>query len=84
MAAKRDSIIRWSGEAWNVATGCTKVSAGCVRCYAERDALKMQREGSPWYRNGFQLTLHPARMEQPLRWTRARRIFVCSMSDLSR
>lgn len=28
--------IRWTNATWNPVTGCTKVSAGCKNCYAER------------------------------------------------
>lgn len=38
--------------------------------------------GSPRYRNGFQVTLHPDLLELPLQWRSPRRIFVNSMSDL--
>lgn len=34
------------------------------------------------FETGFDLTLRPERLEQPLRWRRPRRIFVNSMSDL--
>jgi len=30
------SLIEWTDETWNPVTGCTKVSAGCKHCYAER------------------------------------------------
>ncbi|MHB1953512.1 MAG: DUF5131 family protein [Acidiferrobacteraceae bacterium] len=29
--------IAWTEATWNPVTGCTKVSAGCKHCYAERD-----------------------------------------------
>jgi hypothetical protein len=44
--------------------GCTKISAGCDHCYAERIALNFRRT----FPNGFGLTLHPDRLEQPLHW----------------
>lgn len=28
--------IEWTDKVWNPVTGCTKVSAGCKNCYAER------------------------------------------------
>ena len=82
MNNENDQILTWSGEAWNVTTGCTKISEGCANCYAERQALQMQKEKSYWYKNGFQLTLHHSRLRKPIEWKRPRRIFVCSMSDL--
>ena len=32
----RKSTIEWTNSTWNPVTGCTKVSAGCDHCYAER------------------------------------------------
>ena len=34
------------------------------------------------YRNGFNVTCHPAVLGDPLHWKKPRNIFVCSMSDL--
>lgn len=33
--------IEWTDETWNPVTGCTKVSAGCQHCYAERMARRL-------------------------------------------
>jgi protein gp37 len=76
------STIEWTEATWNPVTGCTKVSPGCKRCYAERMAKRLQAMGQPNYRNGFRLTLQPHMLEIPLRWRRPRTIFVNSMSDL--
>ena len=63
-------------------TGCTQVGAGCDNCYAERLAERVRGvEGHP-YGMGFDLTLRPERIEQPIAWRRPRMIFVNSMSDL--
>ena len=69
-----------AGASWNPVAGCTKVSPGCDHCYAE--AIATRFAGTPAYPDGFAVTLHPDRLTQPLRWTRPRRIFVCSMADL--
>lgn len=37
--------------------------------------------GQPRYRNNFDVTLHPDLLQQPLRWTQPRKIFVNSMGD---
>jgi protein gp37 len=76
------SGIEWTEATWNPVTGCTKVSAGCTHCYAERMAKRLAAMGQPNYRNGFEVTLQPAMLELPLRWRRPRTIFVNSMSDL--
>jgi len=76
------STIEWTESTWNPLTGCTKISAGCKNCYAERMAKRLQAMRQPHYINGFQLTLHPDSLEIPLRWKKPQMIFVNSMSDL--
>jgi len=76
------SPIEWTEATWNPVTGCTKVSPGCKHCYALRMAMRLQAMRQPNYRNGFDLTMQPQALELPLRWKKARRIFVNSMSDL--
>jgi protein gp37 len=63
-------------------TGCTKVTAGCDFCYAERFSERFRGVKGHPFENGFDLTLRPERLEQPLSWRQPRRIFVNSMSDL--
>jgi protein gp37 len=76
------STIEWTEATWNPVTGCTKISAGCKHCYAERMAKRLKAMGTPQYANGFKLTLQPGMLELPLRWKKPRTIFVNSMSDL--
>lgn len=76
------SSIEWTDATWNPVTGCTKISAGCTFCYAERMALRLQRMGQPRYAAGFALTLQEDVVNLPLRWRKPRTIFVNSMSDL--
>lgn len=91
------STIEWTDATWNPVT-CTKVSAGCKNCYAERLFHRAYgREAimtpSGHYHDGKELlgarireftdiSIHPERLDQPLRWKKSRRIFVNSMSDL--
>lgn len=74
--------IEWTESTWNPVTGCTKISPGCKHCYAERLALRLKAMGNPSYQNGFDLTLHEDRLEDPLRWKKPQTVFVNSMSDL--
>lgn len=74
--------ISWTSCTWNPVTGCFKVSEGCQHCYAERMARRLQAMGVAKYRNGFEVTLHPDVLEEPLKWRKPRVIFVNSMSDL--
>ncbi len=76
------SAIEWTDATWNPVTGCSKVSPGCKHCYAERLSLRLRAMGNPRYKRGFAVTLHPDQLDLPLKWTRPRRIFVNSMSDL--
>jgi len=76
------SKIEWTEASWNPVSGCTKVSPGCDHCYAETFAERWRGTPGHHFENGFDVTLRPERLEQPLRWKRPRRIFVNSMSDL--
>lgn len=77
-----ESSIEWTEHTWNPVTGCTKLSPGCKHCYAETMARRLNAMGAPGYERGFELTLHPERLEQPLRRKRPTTYFVNSMSDL--
>jgi len=66
--------IEWTDEVWNVVSGCSPVSEGCLNCYAKRIYKRFGRD--------FSVQLHPERLDIPLHWKRPRRIFVCSVSDL--
>ncbi len=74
--------IEWTECTWNPVTGCTKISPGCLNCYAERMARRLRAMGQPNYCNGFRLTLQPHMLDLPLHWRQPRMIFVNSMSDL--
>jgi len=76
--ASDHSAIEWTEATWNPTSGCTKVSPGCDRCYAERITHRFPKS----FPNGFALTLRPDSLDVPLRWKRPRVIFVNSMSDL--
>jgi protein gp37 len=77
-----DSRIEWTESTWNPVTGCTKISAGCAHCYAERMAMRLRAMGQPNYANGFHVTVHQNALQLPLRWKNPKMIFVNSMSDL--
>ena len=74
--------IEWTDEVWNPVHGCTKVSAGCQNCYAERMAKRLKgRCGYP-ADDPFRVTLRPDRLGQLDSWQKPRMVFVCSMGDL--
>lgn len=76
--------IEWTEATWNPVTGCTKVSQGCKNCYALRDWARMSANPKTVYygREFTDVQRHPERLDQPLRWSKPRLIFVNSMSDL--
>ncbi len=77
-----NSAIEWTDTTWNPVTGCTKVSAGCDNCYAARFSERFRGVPGHPFETGFDLTLRPERLLQPLGWKRPRMVFVNSMSDL--
>lgn len=84
------SAIEWTDATWNPVTGCSKVSPGCAHCYAATLAPRLARMGQrgytelPWTPENAaaNVFLHEDRLDMPVRWTRPRRVFVNSMSDL--
>ena len=77
------SKIEWlnGGKVWNPITGCSKVSEGCRNCYALRMSKRLAgRYGYP-ADDSFRMTLHPEKLEEPLKWKKPQKIFICSMSD---
>ncbi len=90
MADQRDGGIAWTDAIWNPVSGCSRVSEGCRNCYAEKVAARFSDPGQPY---AGLATRGPARwtgevrlaftaLSLPLRWTKPRRVFVNSMSDL--
>jgi len=87
-----NTTIEWTDATWNVITGCSVVSSGCTNCYAMRLAgTRLQHHAS---RAGLtrdtkagpvwtgEVRLNEEWLDQPLRWKRPRRIFVCAHGDL--
>lgn len=79
------SLIAWTDATWNVVTGCTKVSNGCLHCYIERTPpfrIGHRRFDRPGIGGTTGVLLHRERLERPYRWRKPRRVFVCSLADL--
>jgi protein gp37 len=71
-----------AGATWNPVTGCTQVSPGCDHCYALTLAERFRGTPGHYFENGFDVQLRPDKLGLPLRWKKARKVFVNSMSDL--
>lgn len=76
------SKIEWTESTWNPVTGCTKISEGCLNCYAERMSLRLKAMGTKKYAKGFTLQTHRDALDLPLKKRKPETIFVNSMSDL--
>lgn len=76
------STIEWTDATWNPVRGCTKISPGCARCYAETFAERFRGVPGHPYEQGFDLRLVPEKLGDPLGWRHPRKVFVNSMSDL--
>ena len=78
----QNTTIEWTECTWNFVTGCSKISPGCMNCYAKRMAHRLQAMEQVNYRNGFDVTTHPHMLLKPFGWRTPKIIFVNSMSDL--
>ncbi|MEC8179379.1 MAG: DUF5131 family protein, partial [Pseudomonadota bacterium] len=90
--------IEWTDATWNIVNGCSRISPGCggpgphggcyaellaatrLRSHASREGLAtMTPNGARWT---GEVRFNEAVSNQPLRWKKPRRIFVCAHGDL--
>ncbi len=74
--------IEWTEQTWNPSAGCTKISSGCINCYAETMAIRLQAMGVKGYENGFKFNTVPGRLNDPFKRKKPIVYFVNSMSDI--
>ena len=84
--------IEWTEATWNPITGCSVTSPGCTNCYAmklagtrlrhheSRAGLTQDSKAGPVWTG--EVRLNEQWLDQPLRWKRPRKIFVCAHGDL--
>jgi protein gp37 len=88
-----DTSIEWTDATWNPVAGCSVISPGCSNCYAMRMAARLEAMGVEKYsgltrRSGGRsvwtgkIRLDEGPLDKPRSWSKPRRIFVNSMSDL--
>lgn len=89
-APSRSTGIEWTDHTWNPFVGCSRVSEGCVNCYAERLANRLQAMGKESYRgtstargkwSGVLNRSSDATMRKPFKLAGPAYVFVNSMSD---
>lgn len=86
--------IEWTdgGATWNIISGCSLKSEACSRCYAmtlagtrlkhhpSRKGLTKQTKSGPVWTG--EVRMYRPWLDQPIKWTRPRMIFVCAHGDL--
>jgi protein gp37 len=88
-----DTSIEWTDATWNPVAGCTILTAGCTNCYAMRMAARLDAMGVEKYagltrKTGGRakwtgkISLDRKSLAIPATWSKPRRVFVNSMSDL--
>ena len=82
-----NSAIEWTDHTWNPWIGCTRVSQGCVHCYAE--ALAKRYSKAEWGPTAQRVRTSEANWRKPLQWNRKaeqegvrRRVFCASLADI--
>ncbi len=74
--------IEWAEESLNCVTGCTRMSPGCLNCYAERMTNRLYKMKQEKYAGGFnRVVIHPTVWQTVKKWKKPRRVFLNSMSD---
>lgn len=81
------SKIEWTESTFNPWIGCTKVSPGCLHCYAESDSKR--RGWAEWGKGKKRKHTAEDMWKQPLKWNREaaasqrrRRVFCASLADV--
>jgi protein gp37 len=64
-----DTKIGWCDATFNPWIGCSKVSAGCTHCYAERD-FDHRHKRAQWGSNGTRVLTSEDNWKKPLKWNR--------------
>jgi protein gp37 len=89
------SLIEWTDATWIPITGCTLVDEGCRHCYAAHMITSWPAIGNHPSRKGLarknatgeskftgEVRFNEQWLDQPLRWKKPRKIFVCVHGDL--
>lgn len=73
-----NSKIEWTDHTFNPWSGCTKVSPGCLHCYAETlDKRHLREKVDHWGKGAPRLPSTEGNWRQPLRWNEAAGLCKC-------
>lgn len=77
------SKIEWTQSVWNPVVGCSKLSDGCLNCYAGKMHHRLNAMGLEKYKEPFDVVrLHGPSLSIPSKTKKPTVYFVNSMSDL--
>ena len=76
--------IEYLDYTWNPTHGCSRISVGCVNCWAEEMSKRLAAMDVPGYnrQDPFKVTFHPDRLDEPFKRKKPARIGVSFMGDL--
>jgi protein gp37 len=88
-----ETSIEWTDATWNPVAGCTVLTPGSTNCYAMRMAARLDAMGVAKYKGltrrsgGRSVWTGKVRVDEksldaPKSWSKPRKVFVNSMSDL--
>lgn len=88
-----ETSIEWTDATWNPVAGCAVLTAGCTNCYAMRMAARLDAMGVDKYKGltrksggravwTGKIRLDKSSLNAPRHWSKPRKVFVNSMSDL--
>jgi protein gp37 len=79
----------WTHHTFNPWRGCTKVSAGCAHCYADKLSARNPKSLGIWGKNGTRVVAAESYWREPLKWDAAakaagerHRVFCASLADV--
>jgi protein gp37 len=85
----KNSNIEWTDHTFNPWIGCTKVSEGCLNCYAEAGDLFRHWTSGGWGPGKPRHRTSAANWKEPLKWNRAAaiggrraKVFCASLADV--
>ena len=84
----KNTNIEWCDHTWNPWIGCTKISPGCLNCYAE-NLMDTRWKRVRWGRGNPRQRTSEANWRQPLLWDQEakkagerRKVFCASLADV--